>query len=380
MNCNPILWKMTPHTNAKHQILRRYVEAWAPILSQGGNNNILIYIDGFAGPGEYEDGEDGSPIVVLKALNNHSLQKNFKSKFVNIFIEICKERADHLREVIKARVEPLPDWIKYEIEIKDFNQNINELMKYLENNKLSLAPALTFVDPFGWKDLDYDVLSDLIKFEKGELLITFMAGFLERFVWNEAHLPSIKKLFSDDQINEIKEIQNPKDKERLIMKLFLLNLMEKIKLKTNVENILSLAFSAYNKGNRLEYFLIHLTKSPKGFYAMKQAMYNISHDGSYKFSDFDFDSHQKTLVDYGAEESWIYAASEDTMKYISLLTSKGVKEIPISDIKGYIKYSTYWIYNNSILNKLEVDNKIQVINCEKRRKGTFPDRCKIRMV
>jgi len=377
MDCNPILWKIAPHTNAKHQILRRYIEAWAPILSQGGNDARLVYIDGFAGPGEYADGEDGSPIVVLKALKNHSLRNNFKSEFVNIFIEICKERADHLRKVIKNRVEPLPNWIKYKIHVEDFNRDIQELMKYLENNNLRLAPALTFVDPFGWKDLDYDVLSDLMKFEKGELLITFMAGFLKRFMWDEAHMPSIKKLFSDDQIDKIKK---PDDQERLIMEFFLENLKERIKLKTNGANIWHLAFSAYNGANNLEYYLIHLTKSSKGFYAMKQAMYNVSHDGSYKFSDFDFDPNQRTLVDYGAEESWIDVASEDAMRYISSLTSEGIKEIPISVIKDHVKYSTYWIYYNAILDKLEKDKKIQVINCENRRKGTFPDRCKISMI
>jgi len=380
MDCNPILWKIAPHTNAKHQILKRYIEAWAPILSQGGNDARLVYIDGFAGPGEYAEGEDGSPIVVLKALKNHSLQNNFKSDFVNIFIEICKERADHLRKVIKNRVEPLPNWIKYEIHVEDFNRDIQELMKTLENNNLRLAPALTFVDPFGWKDLNYNVLSDLMKFEKGELLITFMAGFLDRFVWDNAHLSSIRKIFSDDQIKEIKKIEKTEDRERQIMEYFLKNLMEMIKSKTKVENIKYLAFSAYNNANRLEYYLIHLTKSPMGFYAMKQAMHKVSQDGSYKFSDFDFDPNQRTLVDYGVEESWIGAASEDAMRYISSLTSQGVKEIAISVIKDHVNYSTYWIYYNSILDKLEKDKKIQVVNCEKRRRGTFPDRCKISMI
>jgi len=380
MDCNPILWKIAPHTNAKHQILKRYVEAWAPILSQKGYNERLIYIDGFAGPGEYEDGEDGSPIVVLKALKNHSRQGNFKSKFRNLFIEICKERADHLRKVIEDRVEPLPSWIKYEVITNDFNQYIKGLMKYLEDNKLSLAPALTFVDPFGWKDLNYNVLSDLMKFEKGELLITFMAGFLDRFVWDDAHLPSIRKLFSDDQIKEIKKIEKTEDRERQIMEYFLKNLMEMIKSKTKVENIKYLAFSAYNSANRLEYYLIHLTKSRMGFYAMKQAMYKVSHDGSYKFSDFDFDPNQRTLVDYGVDESWIGAASEDAMRYISSLTSQGMKEIAISVIKDHVNYSTYWKYYNSILDKLEKDKKVQVVNCEKRRRGTFPDRCKISMI
>src|SRR6266446_7528365 len=58
------VWELEPHTRAKHEILRRYLQAWMPILAQGGFKNIL-YIDGFAGPGRYAGGEDGSPIIAV---------------------------------------------------------------------------------------------------------------------------------------------------------------------------------------------------------------------------------------------------------------------------------------------------------------------------
>jgi hypothetical protein len=45
------IWPIEPHTSAKHQILRKYLDAWLPIV--GTYNKRIIYIDGFAGPGEY---------------------------------------------------------------------------------------------------------------------------------------------------------------------------------------------------------------------------------------------------------------------------------------------------------------------------------------
>ncbi len=51
-----------PHTQAKHHILKYYLDEWFPIL--GRARGSLRYIDGFAGPGEYEGGEDGSPIMI----------------------------------------------------------------------------------------------------------------------------------------------------------------------------------------------------------------------------------------------------------------------------------------------------------------------------
>src|SRR6266436_4617700 len=58
------IWELEPHTRAKHEILKRYLQAWMVILSQGRFPEIL-YIDGFAGPGEYAAGEVGSPIIAL---------------------------------------------------------------------------------------------------------------------------------------------------------------------------------------------------------------------------------------------------------------------------------------------------------------------------
>lgn len=65
------IWELEPHTAAKHAILRRYLSAWLPILSHGGFQK-LAYIDAFSGPGSYVGGEDGSPVIALKAMLEHA--------------------------------------------------------------------------------------------------------------------------------------------------------------------------------------------------------------------------------------------------------------------------------------------------------------------
>jgi len=62
------LWPMRRHTQAKHVILRKYLDAWLPILGAGRSAaEHVMLIDGFAGPGRYTTGEDGSPLIMLKA-------------------------------------------------------------------------------------------------------------------------------------------------------------------------------------------------------------------------------------------------------------------------------------------------------------------------
>jgi hypothetical protein len=53
------LWELEGHSEAKPEILRRYVGGWLPIMAQW--NGRLLVLDGFAGPGRVAGGEEGSP-------------------------------------------------------------------------------------------------------------------------------------------------------------------------------------------------------------------------------------------------------------------------------------------------------------------------------
>jgi len=80
------IWQIEPHTTAKHQILGRYLHAWFPIL--GRFNRKLVYVDGFAGPGCYLDGEPGST-ELLNVLNVLSLLVELEPAQADLLDRIC---------------------------------------------------------------------------------------------------------------------------------------------------------------------------------------------------------------------------------------------------------------------------------------------------
>ena len=82
-NVPETLWHLERHTKAKHEILRRYLQAWFPIM--GRWNGRILYIDGFAGPGEYLEGEPGSPVIAINTAIEHGLKLN--TELVFRFIE-----------------------------------------------------------------------------------------------------------------------------------------------------------------------------------------------------------------------------------------------------------------------------------------------------
>src|SRR5947208_7982589 len=87
----PTIWPLDPHGRAKHYILRSHLNGWLPIMTRSFRK--LLYIDGFAGPGIYEGGEPGSPVIALRAaMFHHQLVKNPPACELGfLFIE---ERAD----------------------------------------------------------------------------------------------------------------------------------------------------------------------------------------------------------------------------------------------------------------------------------------------
>ena len=63
-------WELDDHTRGKHLVLKSYMDAWLPIILK--TYGRALFVDGFAGPGEYTGGEPGSPAIALKALADHA--------------------------------------------------------------------------------------------------------------------------------------------------------------------------------------------------------------------------------------------------------------------------------------------------------------------
>ena len=95
---NDTLWSLEPHTLGKHLVLRAYLNAWLPIL--GRWKKRIVIIDGFAGPGEYKGGEEGSPQIAIRALVDHSARVD--AEVVFFFIEKDKKGRNISRISLKV--------------------------------------------------------------------------------------------------------------------------------------------------------------------------------------------------------------------------------------------------------------------------------------
>ena len=138
------LWKIEPHTLAKHEILDRYLGAWFAIL--GSANRRIVYLDGFCGPGRYLDGEPGSPIIALKKAMSHQARLS-NTELVFLFIDERADRVEYLRQEIDLLAPPS----NFRIDVREgeLGTVVAQLLAYLGGRNSRLAPTFAFIDPFG---------------------------------------------------------------------------------------------------------------------------------------------------------------------------------------------------------------------------------------
>ncbi len=144
------LWELDPHTNAKHEILRRYLAAWFPILSR--HHGRIVYIDGFSGPGRYTKGEIGSPLIALDVAV--SRRRAIAGEVVFLFIEEREDRIVHLRQELDNIT--VPTHFKVIVESGQFDERFGEMLNSIERAENTLAPTFAFIDPFGFSGIFLD--------------------------------------------------------------------------------------------------------------------------------------------------------------------------------------------------------------------------------
>ena len=146
----------------KDMLLEKYLPIYfSKILTTNINT---VYIDGFAGKGKFDDGADGSPIIVSNIIEHALSMTRSNAKISTYFIEY--EFADELKKNLNKDIVISGD---YKIEVPKI---INSLRG--EN-------VFLYVDPFGHKHLKFDIFSMLKSdnINSSELLLNFNAfGFL----------------------------------------------------------------------------------------------------------------------------------------------------------------------------------------------------------
>ena len=266
------LWPLDDHTLGKHMVLRAYMDAWLPIILSKFER--AMFVDAFAGPGEYENGELGSPVIALNALAQHSSQGMMTGQIDYVFIEERPDRFVHLKKVIgRQRTKgSVPSICR----ISMFNDRFAHVLpKLIASIRSERTPTFVMIDPFGISGVGMEFIRALMDYPSTEVYVSFMYESVNRFKHHPNFELHLDDLFGCPDWRQGIDMPDGKARKDFFYGLY----RNQLKL-SGARHVLN--FELY-EGNQLKYALFFATKSDQGCDKMKQAMWKVAPLGGYGF-------------------------------------------------------------------------------------------------
>lgn len=174
---------MLDHSEAKVQLLGKYLDRYLSIISNDGFTKKIDVFDLFCGEGLYENGGRGSPLVILESIKKLyyiNKAKTGRSTPINLFLnDIKKWKTDKVEGLVKSKGLHIDDYGGLRFTNKDYKQIVPKLADYA--NKLKDEKAFIFIDPYGYKEIRASEIKSLLSSKKTEVLLFLPTQFMYRF-------------------------------------------------------------------------------------------------------------------------------------------------------------------------------------------------------
>lgn len=135
----------------KHGVLRRYLVVYVTKTGTYAPGRRVVYFDGFAGRGRYEDGAEGSPLIAAEVAQRVAKMKNPR-RLECFLVEKNKSDYRRLRDVLDQEAAHIGPQVRCG-EVGDF---VDEVLSFT-----SQSPLFAFLDPYGL-GLPFDAVVKLL--------------------------------------------------------------------------------------------------------------------------------------------------------------------------------------------------------------------------
>lgn len=360
----PTVWPAEPHTLVKHAILRRYLQAWLPILTQQARQlgklrgQEILFIDGFAGPGEYEGGEAGSPVIALKSAIDHNIE--FPLPVRMLFIEHRSDRFERLKTVLAPYLQQAENSSNvHAVEPKhgDCDEILNAMLGEYEQKRMRFGPALAFLDQFGYGAVSMELIKRILSYNQCEVFSYLCYREMNRWITDPHKAPAFSRAYGGEEWRECIEL--PEAKRRQL----LLDLYKKALRKKGGANYV-VSFLMFDKNNAPLYWLLFCTNNIRGLEEMKKAMWSVDKSGDFRFSDKD-NPDQLKLLEECFDQQWLADELQEKL---------AGRTLSAMEIKEYVLVETPCYLFKGALKSLETKKIVTAVSAPAdRRPGTFPD-------
>lgn len=347
------LWPLKRHTLAKHHLLIGYLDAWVGIVGHKFPHALLV--DGFAGPGEYEGREKGSPLKILDAYLLRPDRDKLRTYFKFLFIEQDEARATYLRGLVEE-AEPRDGW-NAEVVHGDFADVLPGRLADFRTRHPN-APVFAFIDPFGAGDEAADLASELIAVPRSEVLIYIPTTFLHRFTTREGFDQTMDRLFGSRERWEAAGALVGDARKQFLQNAFEDRMRESYAFVR--------AFEIVPKDGRNGYTLFFGTGKELGLRRMKASMWKLDPYNGASFRD-------SATVDHPV----LFDPKPDLARLERDLSEHfESRAFPIEEAEDFTLHKTAFrddAHLKQTLAKAERENRLELVSAKEGRKpGTFP--------
>lgn len=351
--------KQTLSSKIKASIVSEYFPQYALIITSKHKPKKVGYYDLFAGPGKYRDGNISTPIMLARNCVKNSFLRN-KVWFVFNDKEHCETlKRNFLEEfptgtftqTVHFRDKEVGTWEK----INDFlTQNT------VENGK-NECPALLFIDPFGYKNIDTKIIATFLQYWGNEAFIFINTKRINPAFENEKFDLILKELFPTSYEKTKRDIRLKSTvPERL---QFIIDALgdeyKRLIPKKRNENIYYTAFRFQEEdSNTTSHYILHITKSSRGFDLIKQIYTDFANVGTVfdGISTYTFDSKK-----YNASSQDLFDYNEDNIDLLKDEIYNKFKGQTLTALELFERHQTKTLYSrthyNKALRKLVEENK-----------------------
>ncbi len=333
-------WEATEHTLAKIAILRAYLQAWFAILGRAVATDML-YIDGFAGPGIYQDGQEGSPVIAVKAACEARARagEEWKAKIIRmIFVELDKKRFGSLQSHLK-KFETLPG-LKIQLVNDEFAPTFSTVKQQHKDAFISSMPFFAFLDPFGVKGVPFQTVRDMLASQRSEVFLLLDADGMERIRKAgvaAGHQRVLDTAFGSAVWSEISFPGDAKSNARKLLAAYRQQLRQAAGVK------FTFPFEMRRNNGVASYHLLFATNHIKGLEKMKEAMQKV--DKNFIFTDGKTGQNFMFATDEPA------VLARDAEDYFNMQCSG--RERSYDDLKAWILQETPYTRAEKILNAIK---------------------------
>jgi len=338
--------KLKEVSKAKLVILEKYFPAWVRIL--GSSFPKLFYIDCFAGAGEYEGGEPGSPIVVFRKAS----ELNTRYQLHLFFVEQDKRRAEILKRRLDQERQRSHSIVSYRVIAADAKEFTKRFLRDVPID----TPLFFFVDPYG-HPLPIPLINEILAQPRREVFLVLMWYALNMHLSNPKVRPNMNEIFGHSNwAAQPFMTMSRRKREQDFLNYFTAQIQSRYVLSFRV--LFDPRDRIPGKEHRTKYYLLHFSNHVKAALLMKDIMWRLGdEEGTFAYSA----TGQQRLFSLWPGEEELKDALQDTFAGQAI------------SFASIIKQTWYWPYlekhYRKVLKEMESQGIIKIQRRESKRSG-----------